>query len=76
MASTLGAALDVSSVTLSDGSGTSLDAEIHLVWVGNDDATVRIDHLFDFGYFRQERFETATVAGTVSFEKVPSGTIS
>jgi len=39
--------------------------------VGNDAATVRIDHLFDFGYFRQERFETATVAGTVSFDESP-----
>ncbi len=65
------AALDVSSVTLSDGSGTFVDAEIHLLWVGTDDATVRIDHPLGVGYFRQERFKSATVTGTVRFDLSP-----
>jgi hypothetical protein len=64
------ASLDVTLVTLTDGVGSSVDAEIHLDWVGNDDATVRIDHQLD-GYFRQERFETAFVSGTVELGASP-----
>ena len=65
------AVLDVSLVTLSDGLGTFVDAEIHLVWVGNDDATVRIGHDLATGSFRQERAESATVTGTLSFDASP-----
>ena len=65
------ASLDVALVTLTDGLGSSVDAEVHLDWVGNDDATVRIDHQLDRGYFRQERFETATVSGTVELGASP-----
>jgi hypothetical protein len=65
------ASLDVTSVTLTDGLGTSVDAEIHLVWLGNGDATVRIDHQLDAGYFRQERSVTAAVSGTVELGASP-----
>jgi hypothetical protein len=65
------AALDVSLMTLSDGLSTFVDAEIHLVWVGNDDTTVRIGHDLETGSFRQERSESATVTGTVTFDASP-----
>ncbi len=59
------ASLDVSLVTLSDGAGSSVDAEIHLDWLGQGPTEVRVDHQRDGGYYRQERFRSATVAGTV-----------
>lgn len=65
------ASLDVTLVTLADALGRTVDAEIHLEWMGNDDTTVRIDHQLDGGYFRQERSETATVTGTVEFTASP-----
>ena len=46
---------------------------IDLEWTGNDDATVRIDHSVS-GYFRQERFETASVSGTLVFDPIPGWT--
>jgi hypothetical protein len=53
-------------VVLYDADGNPVDtAEIDLTWHGNDDATTRIDHQRLAGYFRQERFETATLAGRV-----------
>lgn len=65
------AVLDVGAVTLSDGQSTSVDAEIHLVWTANGDATVVIGHDLDSGYFRQERSRSAIVTGTVSFDTSP-----
>jgi hypothetical protein len=65
------AELSVSQVTLSDGLGTFVDAEIHLVWVGNDDATVSIGHDRDGRSFRQQRSESAAVIGTVRFGASP-----
>jgi hypothetical protein len=65
------ASLDVSLVTLTDGLGSSLDAEVHLDWVGNDDTAVRIDHLIDAKDFRQERFETARVTGAIELGASP-----
>jgi hypothetical protein len=65
------AELDVSLVTLSDGLGTFVDAEVHLVWVGSDDATVSIGHQLETGSFRQERSESATVTGTVRLDSSP-----
>lgn len=61
------ASLDVSQVTLSDGQGGFVDAEIHLAWVGTGPETVRIDHQRDRDYFRQERSRSASVTGTVEF---------
>jgi hypothetical protein len=61
------ASLDVTSVLLSDGLGTSIEAEIHLDWTGNDDTTVAIGHDVASRTFRQERSESATVTGTVQF---------
>lgn len=53
-------------VHLVDSTGTvSIDVVVDLTWSGNDDATVRIDHQLDAGYFRQERYETAQVSGSV-----------
>lgn len=55
-------------VHLVDSTGTfSVDALVNLTWTGNDDAVVRIDHELDRRYFRQERYETAEVKGTVTF---------
>jgi hypothetical protein len=61
------ASLDVSLVTLFDGVGTSVDAEIHLDWLGQGPTTARVDHQLDVGYYRQERFRSASVTGTVEF---------
>ena len=60
------ASLDAA-VTLSNGNGVSVDALIDLEWTGNDDAMVGIGHQLDIGYFRQERFETAQIAGSIAF---------
>lgn len=65
------ASLDVSLVTLSDGVGTSVNAEIHLDWIGQGSAEVRIDHQADAGYYRQERFRSASVTGTVELAASP-----
>jgi hypothetical protein len=65
------AVLDVSAVTLSDGQSTFVDAEIHLGWTANGDATVVIGHDLDSGYFRQERSRSATMTGAVSFSAGP-----
>ena len=51
-----------------------VSAAINLEWTGNDDATVRIDHSLSDGYFRQERFETASVSGTLVFDPIPGWT--
>jgi hypothetical protein len=60
------ASVDGVVVHLVDASGTvSIDVVVDLTWTGNDDATVRIDHQLDAGYFRQEWFETAQVSGSV-----------
>ena len=40
-------------------------ATVNLAWAGNGDVAIRIDHQLDNGYFRQERYETATVTGAV-----------
>lgn len=58
-------------VRLVDESGDiSVDAVVDLTWAGNDDRTVRVDH-GNSGYFRQERFVTAQVAGTLVFLDSP-----
>lgn len=50
-----------------DGSTPYVAVEIHLTWVGNGDTAVRIAHDLVGGSFRQERYETAVVTGTVQF---------
>ena len=65
------ASLDVSQVTLTDGQGAFVDAEIHLAWVGDGPETVRTDHQLDRGYFRQERSRSASVTGSVEFGASP-----
>jgi hypothetical protein len=66
-----GASLDVSLVTLSDGLGASVDAEIHLDWLGQGPTEVRIGHETDRDYYRQERFRSASVTGTVEIGPSP-----
>ena len=51
-----------------------VSAAANLEWIGNDDATVRIDHQLGTGYFRQERFETASVSGTLVIDPIPGWT--
>jgi hypothetical protein len=65
------ASLDVSHVTLDDGAGTLVDAEIHLAWLGQGPVEVRIGHHGDRGYYRQERSRSATVTGTVALGPSP-----
>ena len=47
------------------GDGAVL-ADIDLTWTGNDDTAVSIGKNLENGVFHQERFETATVDGTVT----------
>jgi len=62
------ATLEDVSVHLVDSTGAfSVDAVVNLSWAGNDNPVVRIDHELDLRYFRQERWETAEVTGTVVF---------
>lgn len=65
------ASLDVSLVTLSDGLGGSVDAEIHLDWLGQGPTEARIGHQGDAGYYRQERYRSASVTGTVELAASP-----
>lgn len=52
----------------------AVSAAADLEWTGNDDATVRIDHQLGVGSFRQERFETASVTGTLVIDPIPGWT--
>jgi len=59
-------------LTTADESGTvAVEVTIDLTWTGNNDAATRIDHSIDAGHFRQERFETATINGTLTFGDNP-----
>jgi len=51
-----------------------VSAATDLEWTGNDDATVRIEHQLGTGSFRQERFETASVSGTLVIDPIPGWT--
>lgn len=60
------ATLDEVAVPLLDAGGNLVDtANLDLTWRGNDDASTRIDHQLAVGFFRQERFETATLSGSI-----------
>jgi hypothetical protein len=50
-----------------DGSTPNIAVELHLTWVGNGDTAISIGHDLGGRTFRQERFETAVVSGTVEF---------
>jgi hypothetical protein len=65
------AALDIAGYLCSIA---EVSAATNLEWTGNDDATVRIDHQLGIGSFRQERFETASVSGTLVLDPIPGWT--
>ena len=50
----------------------NIDVVVDLAWIGTGDTMVRIDHQADRGYYRQERFRSAEISGTVQ-DPIPDG---